>query len=131
MSFSDDVRRFSAKAAEAHDKIARTAALELFTGVIRSTPVDTGRARGNWQTSVGQPTPNEIERDDKSGAQAIGEVQARTPEGAGQEVFLTNNLPYVYSLEYGSSKQAPAGMVRVNFARVQKIVAKAIAKNKV
>ncbi|MHB0806009.1 HK97 gp10 family phage protein [Stutzerimonas nitrititolerans] len=131
MSFSDDVRRFSAKAAEAHDKIARTAALELFTGVIRSTPVDTGRARGNWQTSVGQPTPNEIERDDKSGAQVIGEVQARTPERAGQEVFLTNNLPYIYSLEYGSSKKAPEGMVRINFARVQKIVAKAIAKNKV
>lgn len=131
MSFSDDVRRFAVKAAEAHDKIARTAALELFSSVIRSTPVDTGRARGNWQTSVGQPTPNEIDRDDKSGAQAIGEVQARTPEGSGQEVFLTNNLPYIYSLEFGSSKKAPEGMVRINFARVQKIVAKAIAKNKV
>ena len=131
MSFSDDVRRFSVKTAEAHDKIARTAALELFSSVIRSTPVDTGRARGNWQTSVGQPTPNEIDRDDKSGAQALTEVQAKTPEGAGQEVFLTNNLPYIYSLEFGSSKQAPAGMVRVNFARVQKNLADAIAKNRV
>ena len=88
MSFSDDVRQFAVKTAEAHDKIARTAALELFSSVIRSTPVDTGRARGNWQTSVGQPTPNEIDRDDKSGAQALTEVQAKTPEGAGQEVFL-------------------------------------------
>jgi hypothetical protein len=131
MSFSDDVRRFALKAAEAQDKIARTAALELFTGVIRSTPVDTGRARGNWQTSVGQPTPNEIDRDDKSGAQAVSEVQAKTPEGAGREVFLTNNLPYIYSLEYGSSSKAPQGMVRINFARVQKMVAVAAAKNKV
>jgi len=131
MSFSDDVRRFAVKTAEAHDKIARTAALELFSSVIRSTPVDVGRARGNWQTSVGQPTPNEIDRDDKSGAQALTEVQAKTPEGAGQEVFLTNNLPYIYSLEFGSSKQAPAGMVRINFARVQKMVAVAVAKNKV
>ncbi|MTI92147.1 MAG: hypothetical protein FH750_12345 [Pseudomonas stutzeri] len=131
MSFSDDVRQFAVKTAEAHDKIARTAALELFSSVIRSTPVDTGRARGNWQTSVGQPTPNEIDRDDKSGAQALTEVQAKTPEGAGQEVFLTNNLPYIYSLEFGSSKQAPAGMVRINFARVQKMVAVAVAKNKV
>jgi hypothetical protein len=131
MSFSGDIRRFATKTTEAHNKITRVATLELFRGVILATPVKTGRARGNWQTSVGQPTPNEIERDDKSGAQAIGEVQARTPEGAGQEVFLTNNLPYIYSLEFGSSKKAPQGMVRINFARVQKIVAKAIAKNKV
>ena len=131
MSFSDDVSRASGKAKEALDKISRTAALEFFGGTVKTTPVKTGRARGNWQTSVGQPTPNEIDRDDKSGAQALTEVQAKTPEGAGQEVFLTNNLPYIYSLEFGSSKQAPAGMVRINFARVQKMVAVAVAKNKV
>jgi hypothetical protein len=131
MSFSDDIRRFTAKAVEAHGKIARTAALDLFGGVIKATPVDTGRARGNWQTSVGEPAPSEIDRNDKSGVQALGEAQAKTPEGAGQEVFLTNNLPYIYSLEYGSSAKAPEGMVRINFARVQKMVATAIAKNKV
>lgn len=46
MSFSGDMRRFVTKTATAHDKITRLATLELFSGVIRATPVDTGRARG-------------------------------------------------------------------------------------
>jgi hypothetical protein len=71
------------------------------------------------------------ERLDKSGQQAMAEVAANTPKGAGQETYIANNLPYIEELEYGSSKQAPAGMVRVNFARVQKNLADAIAKNKV
>lgn len=131
MGFSDDVRRFTTKTTEAHNKITRVATLELFRGVILATPVDTGRARGNWQTTVGAPAGTETRREDPSGTQAIAEVMANTPDGAGQEVFLSNSLPYIEQLEYGSSTQAPAGMMRINFARVQRIVAAAIAKFKV
>ena len=131
MSFSGDISRFAKLTNEAQDKIARAAALDLFSGTIRSTPVDTGRARGNWQTTVGMPAQGETRREDPSGAQALNEVVANTPNGAGQEVFLSNNLPYIEQLEYGSSTQAPAGMMRINFARVQRIVAAAIAKFKV
>lgn len=131
MSFSDDIRRFTTKTTEAHDKIARVATLELFSGVIKATPVDTGRARGNWQTTVGTPARGRLEREDKSGSEAIAEVEAKTPEGAGQVTMLTNNLPYIDELEFGSSKQAPQGMVRTNLARVQKMVDAAIRKNKV
>lgn len=131
MSFSGDISRFAKLTKEAQDKIARTAALDLFAGTIRSTPVKDGRARGNWQTTVGSPAGTETRREDPSGTQAIAEVMANTPQGAGQEVFLTNNLPYIEKLEYGSSTQAPAGMMRINFARVQRIVAAAIAKFKV
>ena len=131
MSFSGDIRNFAKDAAEAHDKITRAATLELFGGVIKSTPVDTGRARGNWQTAVGTPPSDQLERDDKSGAQAIAEVEANTPPGAGQQTYLVNNLPYIMALEEGSSKKAPEGMVRKNVARVQRIVNAAIAKFRV
>lgn len=131
MGLSDDIRRFNEKAIKAHDKIARTATLELFSGVIKATPVDTGRARGNWQTTVGTPAKGRLEREDKSGSEAIAEVEVKTPEGAGQVTMLTNNLPYIDELEFGSSQQAPQGMVRTNFARVQEMVAAAIRKNKV
>lgn len=130
MSFSDDIRRFATKTTEAHNKIARVATLELFRGVILATPVKHGRARGGWTTSVGAPAASP-ERLDPSGGSAVSEVVEKTPEGAGQVTYLSNDLPYIYSLEFGSSKQAPAGMVRINFARVQRMVAKAIAKNKV
>lgn len=131
MSFSGDVGKFARDAVEAHDKITRAATLDFFSGTIKSTPVDTGRARGNWQTSVGTPADGTLERDDPGGSAAIAEVTAKTPNGAGQETFMSNNLPYIESLENGNSQQAPAGMVRINLARVQRIVKAAIAKFKV
>lgn len=129
MSFSKDIRGFTSKATAAHDKITRAATLDLFSGVIKDTPVDTGRARGNWQTTVGSPAAGELERD--GAAPALAEVNANTPPGAGQVTLLTNNLPYIGELERGSSKQAPEGMVRKNVDRVQRIVDAAIRKNKV
>ena len=129
MGFSDDVRRFTVKTEAAHNKIVRAATIELFSGVIKSTPVDTGRAKGAWATSVGSASNGAPER--LGEAAAIAEVVAITPPGAGQETYLSNALPYIEALENGSSKQARAGMVRGNMDRVSKIVAVAIEKNRV
>lgn len=131
MSFSGDMRRFVAKTAAAQDKITRAATLELFSGVIRATPVDTGRARGGWQTGVGSAPEGDNKRLDKSAAKSIAEVEQNTPAGAGQVTYLANNVPYIMNLEQGTSKQAPEGMVRKNMDRVQKMVDAAIRKNKV
>jgi hypothetical protein len=131
MGFSEQIGKFVLKTNEAHGKIVRTATLELFSGVIKSTPVDTGRARGNWMTSVNAPKDGTTERLDQSGAQAVAEVSANTPPGAGQVTYLANSLPYIERLEMGSSKQAPAGMIRINMDRVSKMVEKAVAKHKV
>ena len=57
----------------------------------------------------------------------------------GTKCFLTNNLPYIVKLEFGGygtknpvdvnaqgfSKQAPAGMVRINLARFPAQLARA------
>lgn len=129
MSFASDIRRFSVKTEAAHNKIVRAATIELFSGVIKSTPVDTGRAKGAWATSVGSPTNDAPDR--LGEAASIAEVIANTPPGAGQETYLSNALPYIEELENGSSKQARAGMVRGNMDRVSKIVAAAIEKNRV
>lgn len=129
MGFSDDIRRFSVKTEAAHNKIVRAATIELFSGVIKSTPVLTGRARGAWATTVGTPSSTVETRE---GAEvSIAEVISKTPAGAGQETYLANNLPYIEALENGSSTQAPAGMVTINMDRVSKIVAAAIEKNRV
>jgi hypothetical protein len=37
-------------------------------------------------------------------------------------IYLTNNLPYIKKLEYGSSQQAPRGMARVTIADFERIV---------
>ncbi len=129
MSFADDVRRFSVKTEAAHNKIVRAATIELFSSVIKATPVDTGRARGAWATTVGSPS-SAVETREGEGV-SLAEVISVTPPGAGQETYLANNLPYIVELEDGSSKQAPAGMVTGSMDRVSKIVAAAIEKNKV
>lgn len=129
MSFADDIRRFTVKTETAHNKIVRAATIELFSGVIKSTPVDTGRARGAWATTIGSPSST-VETREGEGV-SLAEVMSVTPPGAGQETYLANNLPYIVELENGSSKQARAGMVRGNMDRVSKIVAVAIEKNRV
>jgi hypothetical protein len=38
----------------------------------------------------------------------------------GEIIYLTNSLPYARRLEYGWSKQAPAGMVRITVANFER-----------
>jgi hypothetical protein len=129
MSFADDIKRFADKTSKAHDEITRGTTIALFNAVINDTPVDTGRARGNWQTTVGQPATNQIERDGASAS--IAEAVANTPKGAGQETMLANNLPYIVDLENGTSKQAPQGMVHRNVDRFQRLIDEQARKNRV
>ena len=49
-------------------------------------------------------------------------VTAIAPAKFGATIYLVNNLPYAVRLEYGWSKQAPAGMVRITAAEFQSIV---------
>lgn len=97
-----------------HTTVARTAGVCLST-VIPATPVDTGRARGNWQVSVDSPITSPIERLDRTGQAAIkdGIQRANTYRGNGQVIYITNNVPYIGALNDGSSSQAPANFVEL------------------
>lgn len=129
MSFSADVAKFAKLTNSSLDQTGRAIALELFRSVILGTPVDTGRARGNWQTSLWNPKGGEVERDMSA---ALQETARETSAfGMGKLIYLANNLPYIYRLEFGWSKQAPGGMARKNAARIQSIVRKAAAENRV
>lgn len=131
MSFASDVEAHARKAGASLDETSRAIALELFGSVIKDTPVDTGRAKGNWQTTIGAPASGTVDRIGES--EALADVSQQTASfGAGKVIYLSNNLPYIYRLEYdGWSQQAPGGMLRKNVARIQSIVAKAARDNKV
>jgi hypothetical protein len=94
------------------DNKIRAATSEVFSNIIQMTPVDTGRARGNWQCTIGAPFTGEDDTGD------VLKMQNTLPRRAGSVVYLTNNVPYIRKLEYipGYSRQAPAGMVRVSVA---------------
>ncbi len=129
MGFSEDIRKFVDKTEEKMNRAIRKIAIDAFSEVILKTPVDTGRARGNWQVAIGEMPTGTIELDDKSGQIAIGKVQAEAMGvKPGDVIYLANSLPYIQALEDGSSTQAPAGMVKLTAQRFQIIADKVIAQ---
>lgn len=81
--------------------IVRKVALQSLSGVVFGTRVKTGRARGNWQTTLG--TPSEVE--DNGATDMVGDNTVRNGASviAGAPPFgviwLANNLPYIEFLE--------------------------------
>lgn len=121
-AFSDDLAKFEAKTSEKLDLAVRKIALELFSRVILKTPVDTGRARANWQVSIGALPNGTLQLEDKTGQATISAATARTAGvEAGDVIYLSNNLPYAERLEDGYSLQAPAGMVALSVQEFQAI----------
>lgn len=94
------------------DRLVRRCALATDAAVVIATPVDTGRARSNWQVEIGQAASGQVAALDKSGQSAIqaGKSVIQAYKG-GSSINLTNNLPYIERLNNGWSAQAPAGFV--------------------
>ena len=94
------------------DERVRAATIGVFSSVIRMTPVDTGRAKDNWQCTIGSPASGEAMTNETA-------MIATIPQHAGEKVYLTNNVPYIQKLEYGHSQQAPSGMVRISIDKFE------------
>ncbi|ATE85635.1 putative tail protein [Salmonella phage St162] len=129
--FTLDIQAFVAKAKKNPETVMRAVSLKLFSAIIKSSPVDTGRFRGNWQTTGATPATGLVAGVDTTGNKAVN--NASTYIGSAPnwyEFTLTNNLPYAERLEYGWSKQAPTGMIRVNIARFNTLLTEEAAKVK-
>lgn len=81
--------------------------------VITATPVDTGRAKGNWFATLGIPRLfSDYDSKDQAGSNQISKNDSViSNKTEGQSVYITNNLPYIKRLNDGYSAQAPAGYV--------------------
>jgi hypothetical protein len=91
-----------------------------------------GRFRGNWQFSIDSPAEGVLVQIDPSGGVTLAKLRLQVEQlTIGQTAYIVNNLPYAAPLEYGHSKQAPGGMVRITLARFQQIVDEAIRNNQV
>jgi len=110
--FTRDLSTFSAGIEEEVNELKRKAALQILASVTLATPVDTGRARGNWTVSIGAPDSSASETKDRSGGATIAKGSTVASRALPNEtIFITNNLPYIVSLNDGSSRQAPAKFV--------------------
>ena len=130
----ENLKEFNEKLRDfAEDEVPRRALLlfrRVALGILRravlKTPVDTGRARGNWQLTVNRIVTSVIDRvDDGSPSHSVGEAPRR---GAGKDtvdkglgklsrvklgdtIYITNNVDYIVYLEEGTEKIPPQKML--------------------
>lgn len=110
------------------EEVKREASLEVVRRLYDRTPKDTTNASKAWLLSVG-PAPSHIVFDGTAirrnpVTEAFREL-IRHPEG---DVHITNDERYIHALEYGHSKQAPNGFLRITIAEWPAIVAATSAK---
>lgn len=129
-------------------KLQKAIAIEALSRIIQRTPVDTGRARGNWQLTIAVVPSDQVNRKDTNGTETLS---ANISKLAGlqpyQVVYITNNVEYINILEEGGfvppnpgpskdprkgrqgrvlvengfSVQAPQGMVKVTLVELNEI----------
>jgi len=116
--FNLNIKRISREMVAKFFMIQRKILLDGFGWIVVATPVDTGRARANWQittierSTVVLPWPEDRSRS----GQAATEVIARGSKVIGSIntftlTWFTNNVPYIIFLENGHSAQSPKGML--------------------
>lgn len=140
-TFTLAISQFVEKAKAAPALVVRKATIELFSAVVLRTPVGNpdlwagpapkgyvgGRLRANWIVSFDRPDPATTGAIDKTGQATIGKgITVITRADGEHDIYMTNNLPYALPVEYGHSKQAPAGMVRVSIAEFSQFVENAV-----
>lgn len=125
--FSLDLSKFAKKCPERYDLVVKKVLFDMFARIVLRTPVDTGRARGNWQIDP-RLLSGETNRLDKTGTMAVAEGSSKINSlttKAKVVGFIFNNCSYILPLEYGSSDQAPRGMVRITLAEFETFIANA------
>lgn len=121
-----DPAKWSLNQKQKFDLLIRMVSLKMFSRVILRSPVDTGRFRANWMVAIADIPSGTLDLNDKRGRATISKVDATTSQlKAGDVITLVNNLPYGEQLEYGSSRQAPGGMVSLTVQEFKAVVAKA------
>ena len=126
---STNVQQFNAALIRASKKIdgdiqkfIKKVCLEVFKRFVMRTPVDTGRARGNWQVEINRPASGTVEESVWDQVFERGNAKlAQIPPFS--IVHITNNVEYVYYLEYvRRSKQHPEGMVEITLQEMRRWV---------
>lgn len=131
-SFANQIRDFRIDFTNLSDEVYRITVIKFFGQVVRASPVDTGRFRGNWFATISTPSTR-AQTAIRPASQVNREIEQTVNQAENARIFwLTNNLPYAETLEFGGyrdgpktvggfSRQAPQGVVRVTartFSRV-------------
>lgn len=112
MTFGGDLLAFADKGNARVNQTVRKVAFELTRDLVQATPVDTGLAKSNYFLGNDRVESTDTTAS-TNGAPSLGRAaQFAATVVAGGVFYITNNLPYVMALEFGSSQQAPLGFAR-------------------
>lgn len=133
MSFSDQIRSFTAKAHLNANKATRNIVTDIIDDVVFRTPVDTGRARANWQLGVDKINDTvSLDSFDQEGDATANKLVSLIPEYAlGLSIYIANSTPYIFTLEDGrrgpgqGSTQAPNGIVKITQLKFKTFISRA------
>lgn len=116
--FELQIAKFVEKAQGNIELVLRKVSFQVFSQVVVMSPVDEGRFKSSWLVSVNAVPTGDPGTIDKSGAPSFARINAAVLQmKAGDFITMTSNLEYSRPLEYGHSKQAPAGMVRLTVSQ--------------
>jgi hypothetical protein len=119
-SFGKELKAFSKRTDVKLDVTVRKVALALFDGITEKNPVDTGRAKGNWNLSVGKMDQSVNDNATSTSLGRPGKAPNMKKGDGDKVIWITNSLPYINALEHGHSrKQAPRGMVSLTVNEVR------------
>ena len=122
--FTIPLSALAARSTARLETVVRRVTIDIYRRVILRSPVDTGRFRANWNVAYG--TPSVTFTDATNQSRSLAEVAKVSAFPVGGVSFLANGLPYARELEFGSSKQAPQGMVRLTVNEFAQAVAQAV-----
>ena len=124
--FNADLKKFADQIQVDIVTVTKKVAIEIFTKVTERTPVDTGRARANWNISLGSPdlstTPPGTHAEFQGDPTGAATQKAQAVLGGMQQpevIWIANGLPYIARLNDGYSQQSPAAFVETAIAEVE------------
>lgn len=115
----DHVKKFPEVSFE---EVQKRVVFEALKRVVLKTPVDTGKARGNWQVTINRVPKTIVDPPARGEIDILNKaVPVLDKLGFGDTVWISNNVDYMVFLENGHSGQAPKGMVSLTLQELKSI----------
>ena len=134
--FNSDVSAWINSVKTGLDDVVREFVKSVHAQLVMGSPVDTGRFRANWQITYNSIPLYALNEYDKTGSKTISagaRVANALPLGRGGAVttiYFSNMLIYANALEYGHSRQAPAGVVGIVAISLRAFMSEAIKQSR-
>lgn len=136
LQFKVDINRWIKATQTGLEDTIRIFVASVHADLVKTSPVDTGRFRANWQITANTIPLYALNEYDKSGDKTIANgkrIINALPLGRGGAVttiYFSNMLIYANALEYGHSKQAPAGVLGIIAVKLRVYMSNAIRESR-